>query len=171
MTHATLYRGGMLADGRSDVLAGPLSILVEDGAIRWIRPADDEGETAAARPMEIVDARGSTIVPGMVDCHSHLTLPGGAHWIERIDDPPERMLAVAEHNARLQGRAGVRWVRDVGAPVVEDPVDGRRRALNLGVRDRWHGQRDHPYVRAAGSWLDRAGTIPGNRTLEANDGD
>jgi imidazolonepropionase-like amidohydrolase len=166
-----VYHGAMLADGRSDRLDGPVSVLVDDGTISWIRPADDEGDIGASEPPEIVDATGSTIVPGMVDCHSHLTLPGGAHWIERIDDPPERMLAAAEHNARLQGRAGVRWARDVGAPVVVDPVDGRRRALNLGVRDRWRGTADHPYVRAAGSWLDRAGPIPGNRTLEANDAD
>ena len=70
-------------------------------------PSDDEGAlpdgaaAGAAGPTEIVDASGSTIVPGMVDCHSHLTLPGGAHWIDRIDDPPERLLAVAEHNGRL----------------------------------------------------------------------
>ena len=61
----------------------------------------------------------------MVDCHSHLTLPGGSHWIARIDDPAERLLEVAEHNGRLMTGAGVRWARDVGAPRVIDPVDGR----------------------------------------------
>ncbi|HKB28961.1 MAG TPA: amidohydrolase family protein, partial [Candidatus Limnocylindrales bacterium] len=157
----TVYRGGLLADGRSDRLSAPNSVFVEDGAIGWIRPADDEGDVGPGDPPEIVDAAGSTIVPGMVDCHSHLTLPGGANWIARIDDPPERMLDVAEHNAKLQGRAGVRWARDVGAPVVRDPVDGRVRALSLGIRDRWRDRAGYPYVRAAGSWLDRAGTIPG----------
>jgi imidazolonepropionase-like amidohydrolase len=169
VSEAVVYRGGMLADGRSDRLSGPLTILVDDGRIAWIRPADDEGAIPAGA--DVLDASGSTIVPGLIDCHSLLTLPGGAHWIERIDDPPQRMLEVAEHNARLQGRAGIRWARDVGAPVVTDPIDGRHRALNLGVRDRWRGRAGYPYVRAAGSWLDRAGTIPGNRTLEARDGD
>jgi imidazolonepropionase-like amidohydrolase len=169
----TLYRDGALADGRSDRLELGVSILVEDGAIRWIRPADDEGDPAADRPgeTEIVDASGSTFVPGMVDCHSHLTLPGGAHWIARIDDPPERMLAVAEHNGQLMTRAGVRWARDVGAPVVRDPVDGRRRALSLGVRDRWRDRPGTPYVRAAGCWVDRAGTMPGARSVEAETAD
>jgi len=114
---------------------------------------------------DVVDASGSTFVPGMVDCHSHLTLPGGAHWIERIDDPPERLLAVAERNARLMTAAGVRWARDVGAPRIEDPVDGRLRALSLGVRDRWRGRPGFPHVRAAGTWLDRNGTMPGARTV------
>ena len=107
----------------------------------------------------------------MVDCHSHLTLPGGAHWIDRIDDPPDRLLAVAEANARLMTAAGVRWARDVGAPRVEDPVDGRLRALSLGVRDRWRDRPGFPHVRAAGTWLDRAGTMPGPRSVEAQDAD
>jgi imidazolonepropionase-like amidohydrolase len=165
----TLYRGGALADGRSDRLRLGTSILVAGGVIAWIRPHDDEGQVPAGA--DVVDASGSTFVPGMVDCHSHLTLPGGAHWIDRIDDPPERLLAVAEGNARLMTAAGVRWARDVGAPRVEDPVDGRLRALSLGVRDRWRGRTGFPHVRAAGTWLDRAGTMPSPRSVEANDAD
>jgi imidazolonepropionase-like amidohydrolase len=171
---STLYRDGALADGRSDRLRPGVSILVLDGIIAWIRPSDDEGAlpgSAGADVVDIVDASGSTMVPGMVDCHSHLTLPGGAHWIDRIDDPPERLLAVAERNGRLMTHAGVRWARDVGAPTVEDPIDGRRRALSLGVRDRWRGRSGFPHVRAAGTWLDRAGTLPGERFAAANDAD
>ncbi len=171
---ATLYRDGALADGRSDRLDVGVSVLVVDEAIAWIRPSDDEGplpEPALAGPTEIIDASGSTIVPGMVDCHSHLTLPGGAHWIDRIGDPPERLLSVAERNGRLMTGAGVRWARDVGAPRLADPVDGRVRGLNLGVRDRWRGRRGFPHVRAAGTWLDLAGTMPGDRSVEAADAD
>jgi len=169
----TLYRDGSLADGRSDRLRLGVSILVVDGTIAWIRPVDDEGplDAAGAAAPEIVDAGGTAFVPGMVDCHSHLTLPGGSHWIARIDDPVERLLEVAEHNGRLLTSAGVRWARDVGAPRVTDPVDGRRRALSLGVRDRWAGRPGMPRVRAAGTWLDRAGTMPGERSVEANDAD
>jgi imidazolonepropionase-like amidohydrolase len=167
----TLYQGGALADGRSDRLQVDVSILVDDGRISWIRPSDDEGPTDApgnrGSSLDVVDASGSVFVPGLVDCHSHLTLPGGAHWIDRIDDPPERLLAVAEDNARLLRQAGVRWARDVGAPTLDDPVDGRHRALNLGVRDRWRGRPGYPYVRAAGAWLNRAGTMPGERMVEA----
>ena len=148
-----------------------MSVLVVDGTIAWIRPSDDEGPVDASAVVEVVDAGGTTIVPGMVDCHSHLTLPGGSHWIARIDDPVERLLDVAERNGRLLTGAGVRWARDVGAPRVTDPVDGRLRALSLGVRDRWADRPGSPRVRAAGTWLDRAGTMPGERSVEAADAD
>jgi imidazolonepropionase-like amidohydrolase len=164
----TLYRDAALADGRSPTLQLGVSVLVRDGYIAWIRPADSEEDPGDA---EVVDAGGATIVPGMVDCHSHLTLPGGSHWIARGGDKPEQLLRFAEHNAELQTRAGVRWARDVGAPVGVDPVDGRRRALSLGLRDRWHGHREYPYVRAAGTWVTRAGTLPSGLTAEAKDGD
>ena len=82
-----LYRDGALADGRSDTLRLGVSVLVEDGRITWIRPSDDEGELPDPGTVDVVDASGSTIVPGFVDGHSHLTMPGGAHWIDRHADP------------------------------------------------------------------------------------
>jgi imidazolonepropionase-like amidohydrolase len=155
-----LYRDGALADGRSEALQVGVSILVDGGLIRWIRPTDAEEDPGPADGLEVVDASGATFVPGMIDCHSHVTLPGGAHWIDRIDDPPATLVEVAERNGALLTNAGVRWARDVGAPYVEDPVDGRRRALSLGVRDRWAARAGVPYIRAAGTWLDRRGTLP-----------
>jgi imidazolonepropionase-like amidohydrolase len=151
-----LYRDLCIADGRSSALRRNLSILVDGGRIASIRPSDAEEDPGDA---EVVDAAGCTAIPGMVDAHSHVTLPGGAHWIERGADPPQRLLADAELNGELLDGAGVRWARDVGAPVVIDPVDGRHRALSLGVRDRWAGRPDRPYIRAAGSWLSKAGTM------------
>ena len=172
MASRVLYRDGALTDGRSASLRKGVSILVEDGVIRWIRPVDGEEDPGPADGLEIVDASGSTIVPGMVDGHSHITLPGGAHWIERIGDPPSVLLEVAERKARLMTSAGVRWARDVGAPWVDDPVDGRRRALSLGFRDRARETQGIPHIQAAGTWLERAGTLPPTaHTVEANDAD
>ena len=169
---STLYRDAALTDARSDRLQLGVSVLVAEGRIAWIRPADDEGELPAG--CEIADAGGTTIVPGMVDGHSHLTLPGGSHWIDRGFDPTDRLLAVAEANGELQYRSGVRWARDVGAPT--RPVGGVERALSLGIRDRWQdqrdqGRRDRPYVRAAGTWLTVAGLLPPGLSVEARDGD
>jgi len=170
MATTILYRDGALADGRSDRLRLGVSILVRDGRIEWIGSSSDEPDPGSGA--EVVDASGATFVPGMVDGHSHVTLPGGAHWIDRISDPPETLLEVAERNGRLLTGAGVRWARDVGAPYVDDPIDGGRRALSIGVRERWRDKPGYPHLRVAGTWLDRAGTLPpAAHTVEAHTGE
>src|SRR5215208_2057636 len=140
-----------------------MAVLVAGGRIGWLGPAGDAPDPGPG--VEVVDAGGTTAVPGMVDAHSHLTMPGGSHWIDRGADPTPALLAVAEDNARLLRQAGVRWARDVGAP----ERDGR--AVSLTVRDAWRGHREYPYVRAAGTWLGRTGTPPPGLLLEAEDGD
>ena len=156
----TLFREAALAAAEDAYLTVGMSVLVEDGAITWIRPSDDEQAIDLAN-VEIVDAGGSTMVPGMVDAHSHITMPGGSHWIERALDPPDQLLLYAEHNAELLHQSGVRWCRDVGAPIRRDPIDGRERGLNLGIRDRWRGVPHKPYIRAAGGLIARRGFLPG----------
>ena len=175
----TLYRDAALADGTGPRTRVGVSLLVDGGSIEWIHASDDEPDPGP--DVDVIDASGCTIVPGMVDSHSHLTLPGGAHWIDRAFDPVPRLLEAAEHNARLQRAAGVSWARDVGSPVRTDPIDGRTRALALGVRDRWAAHRssahrggshrEYPYVRAAGSWVVRGGTLPSGLGVEVDDGD
>jgi imidazolonepropionase-like amidohydrolase len=164
----TLYRSVAITDARSDRLDRDRSVLVDDGRISWIRPTGDEPDPGPGT--RVVDAGGSTLVPGMIDSHSHVTLPGGSHWIARIDDSTDELLAVAEENGERLLAAGIFWARDVGSPTRE--ADGRIRALGLTVRDRWAGRHDRPAIRAAGTWIGRAGALPGAGFLiEAKDGD
>jgi imidazolonepropionase-like amidohydrolase len=170
---AVRYRGAALADGLGPVLRRPVTITVQDGRVTGV--ADGEGDDLAApsagREELVVDASGATIVPGFVDSHSHLTLQGGAQWIARGADPTADLLDTAEQNAGALIRAGVRWVRDVGSPRRADAGDGRERALALGLRDRWRGQAGYPYIRAAGTWLTKAGSLPAGLAIEVTDAD
>lgn len=165
---SVLYRGAALADGRSAQLQRNVSVLVENGVVAWIRPTGGEEDPRGAA---VVDAAGATIVPGLVDAHSHLTGAGGANWIDRFNDPPAVLAATGEANAALAWQHGVRWVRDVGSPIVSDPVDGRQRAISLGVRDRLAGRPGFPVIRAAGSWVTRAGSLQGRISAEAANAD
>jgi imidazolonepropionase-like amidohydrolase len=131
-----LYRDAAVTDARSDRLTLGMSLLVTEGILAWMGPTGDEPDPGGAR---IVDAGGATVVPSMVDSHSHLTLPGGSHWIDRGLDPAEELTRVAEENARLMLQSGVRWCRDVGSPPRPDP-EGGQRALAVQLRHRWHGR-------------------------------
>src|SRR5436190_309686 len=164
----TLYRGAAVADATSPGLQKDMSVLVADNRILAIRPTPDEG--ILPPDVRIIDAGGSTIVPGMVDAHSHVTLPGGSHWIDRGFDPPEELLRVAEHNGDLLSRAGVRWARDVGSPAAADPRDGRMKALALQVRERWRADPSRPKIRVAGTWIAHSGVLQPGLDIEADDG-
>ena len=163
-----LYAGAAVADGLGPALRRPVSVAVEAGVVTGIFDGDGDGADAGTT---VVDASGATIVPGFVDCHSHLTLQGGAQWIARGADPTPDLVDAAERNAAALLRAGVRWVRDVGSPRRADGGDGRERALALGLRDRWRDQPGYPYIRAAGTWLTKAGSLPAGLAVEVTDAD
>src|SRR5690348_5172605 len=153
-----LIRDLALADGTSAQLTLGVDILVDTGQIIWLGPTT-EADPAGA---EVIDGGGATLVPAMVDCHSHLAGQGGSHWIQRFSDPPERLRAVAHDNARRLVQSGVLWARDVGAPTVNG------RPVNLAVRDELADQAGQPYIRAAGTWLAKRGYLP--ITIDVDDG-
>jgi imidazolonepropionase-like amidohydrolase len=160
--------GAALADGTSAELRRDVTLWVDGGIVAGLW-ADGRGPDPGELGGSVIDGSGSTIVPGLVDSHAHLSLPGGARWIERGFDSSEELLAVGEENGALMVRAGIRWARDVGAPRRPDG-DGRERALSLVLRDRWAGARDRPYVRAAGTWLTRSGSLPPGLAVEIDHG-
>lgn len=142
-----------MVDGQDATVRTDMSVFVDHGRIGWIRPTDAEEDPGPNSGLEIVDATGTTVVPGMVDSHCHLTSPGGANYLDYFKDPSAKLAKTAEHNGLLSRQAGVAWLREVGSPTVVDPVDGRRRPIALGIRDRWRRRSDRPNVRSAGAWI------------------
>jgi imidazolonepropionase-like amidohydrolase len=136
-----------LADGTTTSTRRGVSVAIEGGKIAWIRPND----SADMRGADVVDAGGATIVPALVDCHSHLTMQGGSHWIARAADPAPVLREVARHNAQRLAHAGILWARDVGAPMKEGAP------LSIAVREELRGKRGAPYLRVAGTWIAASG--------------
>src|SRR5207244_5572624 len=144
-----LIRDACLADGHSSTLRVGVSLLIENG--RVARVSADERAPGDA---EVLDGGGATIVPAFVDAHSHLTMPGGSHWIERGSDPPDRLREVARRNAVRLAQAGILWARDVGSPA---GADGR--AVSLLVREELADRVGAPYIRVAGTWIAPGGEL------------
>ena len=159
MSRPLLIQDACLADGHSATLQVGVSLLIDRGEIVWVRPSDD----ADAGDAEVLDGGGATIVPALVDAHSHLTMPGGSHWIARGSDPPERLREVARHNAARLVQGGVLWARDVGAPAGPDG-----HAISLEVRGEMAGKLGVPYIRIAGTWIAKDGYLP--LTVPVRDG-
>ena len=147
MNGRLLIRDACLADGHSPTLRVGVSLLIENGRIAWLRPSEEADPGTA----EVLDAGGATIVPAFVDAHSHLTMPGGSHWIERGSDPPDQLREVARRNAARLVQAGVLWARDVGAPSASG------RPISLDVREELSGTPGNPYIRVAGTWIGKTG--------------
>ncbi len=154
-----LIRDACLADGHSATLQVGVSLLIENGRIASVSP--DEADPGDA---EVLDGGGATIVPAFVDSHSHLTMPGGSHWIDRGSDPPDRLREVARRNAGRLVQAGILWARDVGSP---GGPDGR--AVSLQVREEMAELVGAPYIRIAGTWIATDGYLP--MTVSVKDGD
>jgi imidazolonepropionase-like amidohydrolase len=159
MTTRLLIRDACLADGHSATLQVGVSLMIENGRIAWVSPeGSDPGDA------DVLDGGGATIVPAFVDAHSHLTMPGGSHWIERGSDPPDRLREAARRNAVRLVQAGILWARDVGSPAGPDG-----RAVSLQVRQEMAGRADAPYIRVAGTWIATDGYLP--MTVPVKDGD
>ena len=103
------------------------------------------GDRTAAGEGEVVDLQGRTLMPGLIDCHVHLTFSGEPQEVERAATVPVPDLAwTAAASARDTLDGGVTTVRDVGA---RDGVAIRlREAIAGGPRARpanAGGRRDH----------------------------
>ncbi|OAO05184.1 Xaa-Pro dipeptidase [Sphingomonadales bacterium EhC05] len=121
--------GNLLTDAMSDP-SGPATIIVRDGKIAEIRrgPASAINEPDA----QFIDLSDKTVLPGLIDLHTHLSGdPGGDYWRAAID-PPEWYTLIAAKNARITARAGFTTVRDLGSRT-DQVTQSLRRATADGV--------------------------------------
>jgi imidazolonepropionase-like amidohydrolase len=87
-----LIRNGRIFDGTGTTPLKTASILIKDGRISEI--GDGEFPSAA----EVIDASGKTVLPGLVDMHSHLLSGGFDSITDVIDafDPPTQKRALQQ---------------------------------------------------------------------------
>ncbi len=70
-----VIRGGRVIDPASKI-DGLYNLYVAGGRIASIRPADTDTQPQEGKDLEVIDADGSIVIPGLVDMHTHLREPG-----------------------------------------------------------------------------------------------
>src|SRR5581483_1140951 len=110
----TLITNGRLVDGRGAQPVPDAALIVSEGRISYA----GRRESAPACPPNVqrIDARGGTIMPGLVEAHFHPTYFNVAQ-LEDLDIkyPVEYVTLLAAHNANLALQCGYTAARSGGS--------------------------------------------------------
>lgn len=104
-----------LLDGTSNDVIQNAAVLMEGSTISWVGPEKDlripEGVA-----YETCTYPGKTILPGLVDVHTHMNLPGDGTIVEETAAETDEMLLLRSvMNGRNHFEAGVTTARENGA--------------------------------------------------------
>jgi imidazolonepropionase-like amidohydrolase len=110
-----LIKAGRLIDGRSNQAAPNVGILVEGERIKTVGPLAQV--QAQAGNAEVIDLTSMTVLPGLIDTHTHLLLQGDITSQEYEDQLLKQSIPyraiLAARNARLSLEHGFTAIRDV----------------------------------------------------------
>jgi imidazolonepropionase-like amidohydrolase len=108
---ATIIHAGSLIDGRAERASGPATIVVEDGRITAI----ERGHRAPGAGDELIDLSTSTVLPGLMDMHTHVSQElGPDSYIVRFTHDAPRITLQSTVYAQRTLAAGFTTIRDLG---------------------------------------------------------
>jgi imidazolonepropionase-like amidohydrolase len=110
-----LIKAGRLVDGRSATVQPNVGILIEGERIRAVGPlAQIQGQAPNAR---VIDLGQMTVLPGLIDAHTHLLLQGDVTSQEYEDQLLKQSIPyraiLAARNARIALEHGFTAIRDL----------------------------------------------------------
>lgn len=111
--HPTVIRNVTLVDGTGAAPVPGQALIVEGRRISWIGPEAQLPEGSAS---EALDGVGGTVMPGMINCHVHLTNDGSPDLIGQVGRDTVTTAALRGYlNLQATLDSGITSVRDCGA--------------------------------------------------------
>ncbi len=129
---ATLLKPAAVYDGMSDGLHPGWAVLVAGDSIAQVGPASE----LAAGAAQVVELPGLTLMPGMIEGHSHLLLHpyNEAPWdVQVLYEPLALRIARATVAAKRTLDAGITTTRDLGTEGAGYADVGLRDAVRQGI--------------------------------------
>ncbi|MGB9004913.1 MAG: amidohydrolase family protein [Candidatus Aminicenantales bacterium] len=121
----TAIRAAHLVDVKSGTVLEKPVILIEGERIKAAGPG-----LAIPKEAALIDLGTATLLPGLIDCHTHLTFEPGPYYEDLFRKSPIDAAVLCHIQARRTLEAGFTTVRDVGA---EEFIDvALRNAVNTG---------------------------------------
>ncbi|MGH9704862.1 MAG: amidohydrolase family protein, partial [Candidatus Acidiferrales bacterium] len=114
---ATYVRAGKMLDVRTGKLLADQVIVIRGEKIESVASA---GQTQIPAGAKIVDLSNATVLPGLIDAHTHLTSSAKKHGYRALGISIPRETIYGVSNARITIEAGFTTVRNVGAPAFSD---------------------------------------------------
>ena len=147
MADVTVIRGAALLDVEAGELRQGRQILVADGLIRDV--VADAGADSPPDGARVLDLTGFTVLPGLIDCHSHLVGEMEFAGVPGTTTSAAEEAMTGVRNARATIEAGFTSVRDVGT---------FRAFVDVALRDAIEaGWTPGPRMQCAGAYI----TSPG----------
>jgi imidazolonepropionase-like amidohydrolase len=140
-----LIKNGTVVDGDLTPPIHDCDVLVRDARIIKVGPVDVENDVPRGADLTTIDARGKTVMPGLIDIHCHMTY-GLARTEEEISiyTPPELRTLIAAVNVEKVLAAGVTSISQPGGSYFIGV--GLREGIRQGIV---HG----PRMTSAGRYL------------------